>query len=105
MPGWKFVFQLPAVGEVGVDILFRLHVLISVFRPLRTRDRLVATGQSQSFLTKAKLGHSIPFWEHTTTEPATKAATVPQTVLVKRGGAVKEMSKESRMLRNVTQGS
>jgi hypothetical protein len=31
MQGWKFVFQLPAVGEVGVEILFRLHVLISVW--------------------------------------------------------------------------
>jgi hypothetical protein len=47
MQGWMFVLQLPAVGEVGVEILFRLLVLISLWilvPAVEKRDRLVATG-------------------------------------------------------------
>jgi hypothetical protein len=38
MQSWKFVFRLPAIGEVGDEILFGFS-----FRPLKSRDRLVAT--------------------------------------------------------------
>jgi hypothetical protein len=38
---WKLFFRLPAVGEVGGEILFGFS-----FRPLRARDSLVATGVS-----------------------------------------------------------
>jgi hypothetical protein len=46
---WKFVFRLPAIGEVCGEILFRLRVLNSVWilaLAFEIKDRLVATGVS-----------------------------------------------------------